>query len=72
MKIMKKQKNGVIINIGSITGLKGSPTNVAYSTAKSTVMNGLTTSVAQAGASYDVRCVCVAPGPCLRAPVWRI
>ena len=68
MKIMSEQKSGVIINVGSITGLEGSPTNVAYSTAKSAAMNGLTTSVAQAGAPYDVRCVCVAPGPVLTRP----
>lgn len=28
-------------------------------------MNGLTKSIAQAGAYYNVRCVCVAPGPVL-------
>ena len=68
MKIMSEQKSGVIINLGSITGLEGSPTNIAYSTAKSAAMNGLTKSVAQAGAPYDVRCVCVAPGPVLTRP----
>lgn len=65
MKIMSEQRSGVIINIGSITGLEGSPNNIAYATAKSAAMNGLTKSVAQAGAYYDVRCVCVAPGPVL-------
>lgn len=65
MKIMSEQNSGVIINIGSITGLEGSPNNVAYSTSKSAAMNGLTKSIAQAGAYYNVRCVCVAPGPVL-------
>lgn len=66
MKIMREQKEGVIINLGSITGLEGSPSAVAYSASKSAAMNGLTTSVAQSGAKFgDIRCVCVAPGPVL-------
>ena len=69
LKIMREQKTGVIINIGSITGLEGSPTNVGYSASKSAAMNGLTKSIAQAGACYgDIRCVCVAPGPVLTRP----
>ena len=36
-----------------------------YPTAKSGVMYGLTKSLAQYGAKYDVRCVCVSPGPVL-------
>ena len=65
MKQMAAQKSGVIINIGSITGHEGSPTAVAYSTSKSAAMHGLTKSVAQAGAPFNVRCNCVAPGPVL-------
>ncbi len=65
MAQMAQQKSGVIINIGSITGEEGCGGNVAYSTSKSAAMNGLTKSVALAGAPYNVRCVCVAPGPVL-------
>lgn len=65
MKYMAQQKSGVIINIGSITGAEGSTTDVAYSTAKSGAMNGLTQSLAQVGAPYGVRCCCVSPGPVL-------
>lgn len=65
MAQMAEQKSGVIINIGSITGEEGCGGNVAYSTSKSAAMNGLTKSVALAGAPYNVRCVCVAPGPVL-------
>ena len=65
MAQMAKQKSGVIINIGSIVGEEGCGANVAYSTSKSAAMNGLTKSVALAGAAYNVRCVCVAPGPVL-------
>ena len=65
MKQMREQKSGLIINIGSITGAEGCATNVAYSTSKSGAMGGLTKSLAQYGAKYGIRCVCVSPGPAL-------
>lgn len=65
LKQMREQKSGVIINLGSITGEEGSANNVAYSTAKSAAMNGLTKSLAQYGSKYGIRCCCVAPGPVL-------
>ena len=65
MKQMREQKSGLIINIGSITGAEGCATNVAYSTSKRGAMGGLTKSLAQYGAKYGVRCVCVSPGPVL-------
>ena len=65
---MAKQNSGVIINIGSITGEEGCASNVAYSTAKSGVMNGLTKSLALYGAKYNVRVCCVSPGPVLTRP----
>ena len=68
MKQMREQKSGVIINIGSITGEEGCANNVAYSTSKSGVMNGLTKSLAMYGAKYGVRCCCVSPGPVLTRP----
>lgn len=63
MKQMIAQQSGVIINIGSITGLEGCASEVAYSSAKSGAMYGLTRSVALAGARHGIRCNCVAPGP---------
>lgn len=65
MKQMRKQKSGLIINIGSIAGKEGDPRGMEYPTAKSGVMYGLTKSLAQYGAKYGVRCVCVSPGPVL-------
>ena len=65
MKQMQKQKNGVIINIGSIVGAEGAKGSVAYSTAKSAAMEGLTKSIAVYGGDYGVRCCCVSPGPVL-------
>ncbi len=65
MAQMAKQNSGVIVHMGSITGQEGSPNCIAYSAAKSALMNGVTKSIALAGAKYNVRSVCVAPGPVL-------
>ena len=65
MKQMREQKSGLIINIGSITGEEGDGRGMDYPTAKSGVMYGLTKSLAKYGAKYNVRCVCVSPGPVL-------
>ena len=65
MKQMREQKSGLIINIGSISGAEGDSYGVEYPTAKSGLMYGLTKSLAQYGAKYNVRCVCVSPGPVL-------
>ena len=65
MKIMRQQKSGVIVNIGSCVGEEGSEFDIAYATSKAGAMYGLTKSVARAGAKYGVRCFCVAPGPVL-------
>ena len=65
MKQMREQGSGLIVNIGSISGLEGDPRGVEYCTAKSGAMIGLTKSLAQYGAKYGVRCVCVSPGPVL-------
>jgi len=62
---MAKQKSGVIIHLGSITGEEGSDGAVAYSATKSALMNGLTKSIAMVGGPIGVRCLCVAPGPVL-------
>ena len=60
---MMKQRGGVIINIGSVTGMEPTRT-IVYSTAKSALV-GLTRAVATYGAPYGIRCCCVAPGPVL-------
>ena len=62
---MRKQKSGLIINIGSITGAEGSGYGMDYPTSKAGLMYGLTKSIAQFGAKYGIRCVCVSPGPVL-------
>lgn len=62
---MRKQNGGLIINIGSITGAEGDGNAMDYPTAKAGLMYGLTKSIAQYGAKYGIRCVCVSPGPVL-------
>lgn len=65
LKQMREQKNGVILNIGSISGHDGDPYGMEYPTAKSALMNGFTRSLAQYGAKYNIRAVCISPGPVL-------
>ncbi len=62
---MREQKSGLIINIGSITGSEGDGYGMDYPTAKAGLMYGLTKSIAQFGAPYGIRCVCISPGPVL-------
>ena len=62
---MRAQKSGLIINIGSITGAEGDGYSMDYPTAKAGLMYGLTKSIAQYGAKYGIRSVCVSPGPVL-------
>ena len=62
---MREQRSGLIVNIGSITGEEGDGYGMDYPTAKAGLMHGLTKSVAQYGAKYGIRCVCVSPGPVL-------
>ena len=65
MKQMREQKSGLIINIGSITGMEGDGYGMDYPTSKAGLMFGLTKSLAQCGAKHGVRAVCVSPGPVL-------
>jgi NAD(P)-dependent dehydrogenase (short-subunit alcohol dehydrogenase family) len=64
---MIKQKRGVIITLGSVTGVEGSAVAVNYSAAKSGII-GLTKSLALCGAPHNVRACCVSPGPVLTRP----
>ena len=68
LKQMRKQKSGLIINIGSISGQEGCHYGMDYPTAKAGLMFGLTKSIARYGAKYNIRCVCISPGPVLTRP----
>ena len=65
LKQMREQNSGLIINIGSITGAEVDGQGMDYPTAKAGLMYGLTKSISQYGASHNIRCVCVSPGPVL-------
>lgn len=65
LKQMAEQMNGVIIFLGSISGMEASGNSIAYSAAKSSLINGVTPSLAQYAAQYNVRVCCVSPGPVL-------
>ncbi len=64
---MIKQKSGVLLNLGSVSGVEGSSGAVNYSAAKSGII-GLTKALAHAGAPHGVRACCVSPGPVLTRP----
>lgn len=68
MGVMREQKSGVVICIGSITGEEGSSNNIGYAATKSAAMNGLVKSLAQFGGKHGIRACCVAPGPVLTRP----
>lgn len=57
-----KQNSGVIINIGSRSGISGSPEIASYGASKAGIDN-YSKSVALycASKNYDIRCICIAP-----------
>ncbi len=63
--LLKKQRDAdgaAIVNIASISGLRGSTLRVAYGTSKSAV-NQLTLQQAAELGEYKIRCNAIAPGP---------
>lgn len=64
MPQMVRQKRGVILLTGSITGFEGDGYGAMYGTSKSGLFN-FTKGLAKAGAPHGVRSVCVSPGPVL-------
>ena len=61
IKELMRKKDGVIINISSIVGIKGNPGQANYAASKSGI-NGFTKSVALELASRNIRCNAIAPG----------
>jgi NAD(P)-dependent dehydrogenase (short-subunit alcohol dehydrogenase family) len=61
MRIMKKQKGGRIINIGSISAQRVRPFTAPYNSAKFGLV-GLTHTTALEGREYGITCGCLHPG----------
>lgn len=64
MPTMVAQGSGVIVCIGSVTGMDGDGNGAMYGTAKSGLFN-FVKGLARAGAKHGVRAYCVSPGPVL-------
>lgn len=64
MRIMKEQRSGSMINIGSALSAVGIPARTPYCSSKAGII-GLTQTLGLEGAPHNVRCNAVCPGPFL-------
>ena len=61
LKAMIPNRSGKIVNMSSMSGKEGYPTNVAYSASKFAV-TGMTQAIAKYAAPYNINVNCVCPG----------
>jgi len=70
IQLMKKQRMGTIVNIGSRSGLVGIPSLAAYASSKAAVRNHTkTVALYCAQQNYGIRCNCIHPAAIL-TPLW--
>lgn len=69
LRAMIPNRSGKIVNMSSMSGKEGFPTNVAYSMSKFAV-TGLTQGAAKYAAPYNINVNCVCPG-IIRTPIWE-
>jgi len=62
LPVMIGQKDGLVVNIGSVTGTRPAPGMAVYGAAKAAVQH-LTTSLAAEYAAKGIRFLCLNPGP---------
>ena len=70
---MARQGGGSIINMGSVSWMRGTPGMVAYTTAKAAI-NGLTRTLARELGAHDIRVNSIVPGAILterQKKLWR-
>jgi len=59
---MRRQKSGLVVNIGSVSGTRAAPGMAVYGAAKAAVEH-LTKSLAAEYAAHGIRFLCLNPGP---------
>lgn len=69
LRVMIPNRRGKIVNMSSQSGKYGYPTNVSYTASKFAV-TGLTQSIAQYAAPYNINVNCVCPG-IVYTPIWE-
>lgn len=68
LPIMRKQRSGMIINMGSISGLSGFPGYAPYAASKFAI-EGFSESLRHEMSPYGIRVVLIEPGS-FRTPIW--
>ena len=68
LRVMLPYRQGKIVNMSSMSGKEGYPTNVAYTAAKFAV-TGMTQALAKYAAPYTINVNCVCPG-IVHTPIW--